>query len=151
MRLTLLKSATLPSPVADFGEHDMVYSIMPHNGDFRSGGVIEEAYDLNCPLHAVVSSGNGSTTHSAMSYVSVDKANVVIEAVKNAEDGGGTIVRLYECHNGRSNVELKFGGKLKEVYECDLLENIESEIRHDDTGFTFEIKPYEIKTFRLVH
>ncbi len=151
MRLTLLKSATLPNPVADFGEHEIVYSIMPHSGDFKSGGTIAEAYDLNCPLHSVVASGGNRKLDGGISYVSVDKANVVIEAVKSTEDGDGIIVRLYECHNSRSTVRLRFAKKLKTVHECDLLENNENEIEPQGDEFTFEIKPYEIKTFKLTH
>ena len=35
IRLTLLKSATSPDPLADEGEHRMTYSLLPHSGDWR--------------------------------------------------------------------------------------------------------------------
>ena len=38
-----------PDPQADQGLHEFTYSLYPHRGDFRRGGVIREAYDLNCP------------------------------------------------------------------------------------------------------
>src|SRR5262249_30252000 len=46
IRLSLLKSATSPDPTADQGEHVMIYSLLPHLGDWRAG-VIPTAYDLN--------------------------------------------------------------------------------------------------------
>ena len=39
MSITLLKSATYPNPDADKCEHRFVYSIYPHRGNHRSGGI----------------------------------------------------------------------------------------------------------------
>ncbi len=147
MRLTLLKSATMPSTVADFGEHDMIYSIMPHAGDFRTGGTVNAAYELNCPMHAVAVSGGMDILGNEMSFVSVDKPNVKIEAVKKAEDSRGIIVRVYECFNQRSDVVLTMAKPIKAATECDLMENKESNLNATGNIIEFTIKPFEIKTF----
>jgi len=149
MRLTLLKSATSPSPVADFGEHYMTYSIMPHSGDFRSGGTIEQAYSLNNPMHAVNVSGGAAILGNELSYVSVDKPNVVVEAVKKAEDSDDIIVRVYECHNKRSTVSMTLSGKITACSECNLLEEDDKPVPFEGSKISFIIKPYEIKTFRI--
>ncbi len=149
MRLTLLKSATSPSPVADFGEHFMTYSIMPHAGDFRTGGTIEQAYSLNNPLHSVHVNGGVSILGTEMSYISVDKSNVVVESVKKAEDGNDLIVRLYECHNKRSRVNMKVSGNIISCTECNLLEEQDIAVEFNGDNIKFEIKPFEIKTFKI--
>ena len=149
MRLTLLKSATSPSPVADYGEHFMTYSIMPHSGDFRTGGTVEQAYSLNNPLHSVAVSGGVDILGSEMSFVSVDKPNVVIEAVKKAEDSDDIIVRVYECHNKRSKARLSLNKAPKKCVECNLLEEVEEEIVVSGKDIDFEIKPFEIKTLKI--
>jgi alpha-mannosidase len=149
MRLTLLKSATRPSPVADYGEHFMTYSIMPHKGGFRTGGTIEQAYSLNNPLHSVHVSGGVDILGNTMSFVNVDKPNVVIEAVKKAEDSDDVIVRVYECHNMRTDAILKFSNKIKHCEEVNLLEEKPEEVNYSGKMVKFSIKPYEIRTFKV--
>jgi alpha-mannosidase len=84
-----------------------------------------------------------------MPFVSCE--NVVMEVVKRAEDSNDIVVRVYECYNRRTEAEISFFKDIKRVYECDLEERKElQEIKPSGTGFKFEIKPYEIKTFRLV-
>ncbi|MBN2557875.1 MAG: alpha-mannosidase [Clostridia bacterium] len=149
MRLTLLKSATLPSPVADEGLHQMVYSIMPHAGGFREGGTVGAAYELNCPLHSVLVSGGDDALGQDMSFASIDKKNIVIEAVKRAEDSDDILVRLYECFGQRTEAKLSAAHEITDAYECDLMENRIETLAHDDHSLAFTIKPYEIKTFML--
>jgi len=47
VELTILKRPTYPNPDADEGRHIFTYSLLPHAGDFREEGVIQEAYSLN--------------------------------------------------------------------------------------------------------
>ncbi len=53
MRLSLLRAPTAPDRQADRGHHEFIYALLPHGGDFRKGGVIEQACALNMPLHLV--------------------------------------------------------------------------------------------------
>ena len=149
LRLSLLKSATMPDPLADQGWHDMTYSLLPHIGDWR-GDVIEQAYDLNDPLimTRVYPGGDGSVKLDSL--VSVDAPNVIIETVKQAEDGKGIIVRLYECHRARGRFNLSTGFDLAEAFECNLLE--ENQRRLDVVGDNIEldVRPYQIVSLRLV-
>ena len=148
IRLTLLKSATMPDPIADEGEHLMTYSLLPHTGDWR-GEVIPEAYDLNDPLILRrVSGGAGST--SLASLVSVDAPNVVIETVKQAEDGNGLIVRLYEDQRSRGKFKLTTSFPLAQAYYCNLLEVDDDEIQVRGGDLELEIKPYQIINLRLI-
>ncbi len=101
MVLSLLRAPISPDPLADRGRHEFTYALLPHAGDFRAGRVVEEAYALNVPLVVgEIKSGAGSlpATHS---FFQVDRPNVIIEAIKLAEDGGAIIVRLYEAAGAR--------------------------------------------------
>lgn len=148
LRLSLLKSATYPDPIADQGRHIMTYSLLPHIGDWR-GEVISQAYDLNDPiiLHSV-DGGDGSD--SIESLVSVDAANVTIETIKQTEDGNGIIVRLYENHQNRGKVTIQAGFDLAEAHHCNLLEENEAALEISDNSITMPISPYQIATLRLV-
>ena len=45
---------------------------------------------------------------------------------------------------------ISLDGDAKEVFECNLMEDIMGEIPVEDNSFTFPIKPFEIKTFKIV-
>lgn len=158
IRLTLLKSGIFPNPDADKEIHEFTYSLLPHEGDFRQGRVVQEAYALNVPVRPLVMKG-ALKPGNKFSLLGVDCENVQIETVKTAEDGRGVIVRMYEAYGRRSRVTCTCSSLLGEcITECDLLERPlegEEEALTSDRcadgnhTFTFVIKPYEIKTFRM--
>ena len=145
MGLTLLKSGIFPNPDADQGVHEFTYSLYPHQGDFRTGSVIREAYDLNCPLYGMTEQTGQKKTYS---FLTIGEENVLAETVKQAEDGQGIIVRLYEAWGKRTRVHAAFDEPWK-IEECDLAEKAGRILAENEKTAVFEIKPYEIKTLRL--
>ena len=85
----------------------------------------------------------------AMSFVSADAANVMIDTVKFSEDGRDIIVRLNEFENRRSEVTLTTFADVCEAFDCDLMENNETALPVKNGKITLPVKPYEIKTIRL--
>lgn len=148
MTQTLIKSGTEPNPHTDQEEHFFTYSLYPHAGTWKEGGTVQKALNLNVKARAV----KGAAAKENWSFLSVDKANVVLETVKNAEDGQ-TAHRppSTEVNNSRTPVTLASAGKLCEALETDLLENPVEERKLEVTDHTvsFTIKPYEILTLRL--
>jgi alpha-mannosidase len=149
IRLTLLRSPTFPDPEADQGEHRFVYSLLPHTGDWRAARTVPAAYELNDPLILRRVSG-GADYQEPMSLVSVDAPNVVIETVKQAEDGNGLIVRLYENHRCRGPVTLRCGFPLAAASRCNLLEEEQAPLDVGRDSVRLAIKPYQIITLRLL-
>ena len=149
MRLTLIKSAADPNEDADREIHEFSYTLFPHTGDFREGQVIPMAYNINCPLYAVIKEKQEGSLENEMSLIKIDQDNVVIEVIKKAEDSDDLIVRLYECHNKRTNVSCTLSKDIIKVRECDLLENDLDSVSHEKNIFSFCINPYEIKTFKI--
>ncbi|MGN0299431.1 MAG: alpha-mannosidase [Lachnospiraceae bacterium] len=145
MSLTLLKSGTEPNKTADQEEHYFTYSLYPHAGSWQQGGTVKEAMNLNVPAIAVA----GQAKNRSMSFMSVDQPNVVLETIKQAEDKDGIIVRCYEVENCRSKVTLTVNHPIAEAIETNLMEEAEGNVEVNGNQITFQIKPYEIKTFRL--
>lgn len=150
MKLTLLKSAADPNVDADREYHEFTYSIYPHQGNWKDANTVDMAYSLNCPLYGKVEEAHSGILPAQMSFLSTNSSNVVVEVVKKAEDGAGIIVRMYECYNGRTAVLAETFKNISSVWECDLMENNINELYHSSNSFNFEIKPYEIKTFRIL-
>ena len=149
LKLTMLKCATYPNPHADEGKHIFTYSLLPHVGDFREAGVIQEAYSLNQPLEALpVSSGDG-TLPSTYSLVSSDSPNVMIETVKKAEADGSMIVRLYEAFDRRSKAVISVAEGFKKAYLCNLLEDELEELPFDGTKLPLPVRNFEIITLKF--
>ncbi len=149
MRLTLLRAPKAPDPECDMGRHRFAYVLFPHYGPFNYGGVAQAAYALNAPVrHAFLKPKKGAEG-ALPAFVSVEDRNLVVEAVKRAESGGGIVVRLYECHNARGRAELFCARAPKEAWLCDLEENPLEELEIVDGLVQISYKPFEIVTVKL--
>jgi alpha-mannosidase len=154
MRLSLLRSPMSPDATADEGEHYFSYVLLPHQGGWEQAGgaTIAAAYRLNNPL--LVADGTGVEAEDEAAAVSawlaVDAPNVVIETIKQAEDGAGVIVRLYESQRRRGSVTLTAAFPVAEAWRTNLLEENETPLEVAGRGVSLAIKPFEIVTVRLV-
>ena len=151
MRLTLLKSGIEPNSTADREEHYFTYSLFPHADGWKIAGTVKMGYALNCPMYTKVEHAHDGALPTEFSLISVDKDNVILETVKKAEDSDDTIIRMYESHGRRTSVNVTCFKDLAKGAECDLMENEMSDINVTDCSFDCEIKPYEIKTFKLTY
>ncbi|MBP1988459.1 alpha-mannosidase [Paenibacillus eucommiae] len=144
MRLSLIKSAIYPDYAADQGEHTFTYSLLPHMGDWVEGNTVQEAWQLNNPLTYTAC----SQPQPELSLIRVSSANIMIDAVKKAEDDDTVIVRVHEFTGSRGTFELASDFPILSWQECDLLERPEGKLSNAPVIQAF-IKPYEIKTFKL--
>src|SRR5579859_2411867 len=147
MRLSLLRAPTHPDPNADRGRHRFTYALMPHPGDFRAAGVIAAAEDLNAPLR--LRRGGVSDGRRRRSLIEVDTAQVVVEAVKSAEDTDAVIVRLYEAWGGRCTARVQTALKASRAYLCDLLERNLEELPVREGMVELDLAPFKIITLKL--
>jgi alpha-mannosidase len=146
MRLSLLRGPTHPDPTADLGGHQFTYALMPHPGDFRKAGVIEAAEDLNSPL--LPADGNLAAS-SSRSLVEIDTREVIVEAIKRAEDSDAVIVRLYEAWGRPCKARLRTTLPASRAFLCDLLERNREEVAVHDGAIDLELTPFKILTLKL--
>ena len=149
LKLTILKCGTDPNPEADQGRHIFTYSLLPHAGDFRSAGVINEAYALNQPLCAVEVKKQVGDLPETFSLVSCDKPNMIVETVKKAEADDSMIVRMYEAFDSRGEVSITVPETFKKAYLCDLRENELDRIDVENGKVTLPYKNFEIMTLKF--
>lgn len=149
IKLSMLKCATYPNPEADQGRHMFTYSLLPHIGDFRTAGVIHEAYRLNQPFESVTVDKKSGKLGSEFSLVSQNRDNVIIETVKKAEDDDSLIVRMYEAFDSRCDVTVETAGEFKQAYLCDLMENIIEPLEFSENRVKLSIKNFEIVTLKF--
>lgn len=149
MRLSLLRAPTSPDPEADRGHHEFTYALLPHPGDFRAGQVVQQAYALNIPLQVVPTDAHAGTLPASRSFFQVDRAGVIIEAVKKAERENAIIVRLYEAYGTRGAVNLKTSLPFKEAFAADLMERTLHQVEFANGEVALQIAPFEIVTLKF--
>jgi alpha-mannosidase len=151
MRISLIHGATDPDPEADRGEHECVYSLYPHAGDWKEAQTFRRGYELNNPLLARTAMVHPGKWPSAQPFFEVQPGNVVLSAVKK-ESGyfsRATILRLYEVIGRETEIQLALPGDF-DIEETDLVERPLAKIGTDVRILRLKIRPFEIKTVRLV-
>lgn len=150
MRLTLIKTPTYPDAVADRGQHTFSYALLPHKGNWKEAETARTAYEFNYPLRVALYSPNSNgNLPSHTSFCKVKKGNIIVETLKKAEDGDGWILRSYEYKQNREEVIIECSPTPNRAAECDLLENVESELEVIGGEIKMHFTPYEIKTIRV--
>jgi len=145
IRLSLLKSGAHPDPRGDNGTHYVTYSFLPHEGSFSVENVVRPAYELNIP---VIPAPAGPEAVPVDSLITVDNPTVIVETVKWAEEDNAFVVRLYEAGKCSGTVTMKISVPVSSVIETNLLEDPISEIQCKNGSVSFDIRPFEIKTFK---
>lgn len=144
INLTLLKSGLAPDPEADRGVQTFTYALYPWAGTFAECNVVREAYELNVPVMVLPGSGGEG------SLFSLNAPNIVLEAVKLAEDGSGdVIVRLYESKHMTTGCTLTIGLPVKTAAETDMMEENPTQLSCSHGKVPLEFRPFEVKTVRL--
>jgi len=149
MRLSLLRAPKSPDPEADVRQtHRIIYGLLPHAGDFRQG-VVQEAYNLNIPLSATSVAAHAGTLSPAMRQLWMEGEGVVVEAIKKAEDDKSLIVRLYEAHGGRGEMDLVTALPIRAAYETDLMERVERRLPLRRGRVRLAFAPFQIRTIKM--
>lgn len=149
--LSLLKCGRDPNPAADREYHEAVYSIYPHRGSWQEAGTVQQAYLLNNPLRAYTGRGEKAQLPERYSLVSHDHRNIMVESVKKAEDSAGTVIRLYEFENARTDACLTLPEKAKKIWLCNMLEEKETLLAENAAEFTLTVEPFGIVTILAEH
>src|SRR5207248_918832 len=121
LRLSLLRSPVWPDPHADEGHHHFTYSFYPHGADWKEG-TIRQGYQLNYKLMVVNPQSHTGDLPAAWSFVQVSPSNLVLTAVKKAEDDDGVLFRFYEFAGKAADANLKFAQPITQAFETNLME-----------------------------
>ncbi|NWS29271.1 MA2C1 mannosidase, partial [Polioptila caerulea] len=123
-------------------------------GSFEEAGVIQQAYNLNFPLHVVPAS---CAQCPAWSAFSVSSPAIVLETVKQAGAGAedrpeAVVVRLYEAHGSTVTAWLQTSLPVKEAMLCDLLERpiAQGHLLLEPRGLRLSFTPFRVLSVLLL-
>ena len=143
LELTLLRAASCPEMQTDNRVHHFTYAFTAWEGSFAQSDVVRQGYELN-----VAPQQSGGAV-DAFSSLQIDKANVILDTMKPAEDGSGDIIlRLYESQKAAVTARVCCGLGTK-AYLCDMLENVLEEVPYEAGEMALAFKAFEVKTIRI--
>ena len=103
--------------------------LVPHTGSWQSAGIVRLAEEYTAPVPVLYQGIHGGSRPQSGSFLSVDARNVVVTALKKAEEGDDLILRCYETHGRPTTATLKMG--------------------FANQQWTGKFRPLEIKTLRI--
>jgi len=113
----------------DQGEQNFRIQLVPHAGTWQTADLARTAEKLVTEIPVIYQGIHPGTRPASGSFLEVDAKDVVVSAIKQAEDGSDTIVRAYETAGMKARVRL--------------------EMRFAHATWTGDLGPFEIKTLRV--
>jgi alpha-mannosidase len=153
LRLTLLRSPVWPDPEADRGHHHFRYALYPHLGTWKEAETVRHGWEFNYPLTAVTTIAHPGLLPNVYSFASVMPENIVLTAMKKAEDANALILRGYEWAGKSSIAKFHVPPGAASATVTNLMESTEtpeaSPLDVTEDLVKVPIKPYEILTIRV--
>lgn len=145
--INLLRSPMYPGENADKGTHFIKYAIFPHAGNEKSANVVKEGYLFN--FEPVIIKDSSIAKNVDIKVALADKKNIVVEAIKKAENTDEIIVRLYEATGENTVTNVSLCDKFKSAKICNLVERDIEDLAINNNNVNLKFTPYEIKTLKL--
>jgi alpha-mannosidase len=125
------------------------YALVPHTGGWRETKPWRDGMEFNHPMIGRMLHPHAGDLPKSWGMIDVAGDTVVTSALKPGRDGTA-VIRLYEAA-GRpaQRVRVKLNSRIEQVHEANLIEDVATAISAHDSGFTFDLRPYEIKTFTV--
>jgi alpha-mannosidase len=149
LRLSLLRSPTSPDPDADRGPHHFSYALYPHAGDWKRAMTVRHGWEFNYKLAAMQVEAHTGTLPAEHSFAAVSPDDVVLTAMKKAEDSDALIFHMYEWAGKNGEVDLTLPPGATGATETNLLEQpVGDPLAIKADRVAVPIRPYEILAIR---
>ncbi|MCG2676239.1 glycosyl hydrolase-related protein, partial [bacterium] len=131
------------------GKHEFEYSILPYCRTWEEAQIWKQTIDFNVPLIGSRIEGKGELPQE-FSFLSVEPDELVISAIKKAEENNSLIVRLYNITDRTVEGYIATYKELKRVTETNLNEEPKKELPMElNSKVPLTVKGFEIKTIKL--
>jgi alpha-mannosidase len=150
LRLSLLRSPTWPDPVADRGRQQFSFALYPHAADWKQAMTVRHGFDFNYTLKGMQVEAHAGALPARHSFVSAEPTNVVLTAIKKAEDGDGLVFHLYEWAGKPGEIKLEVPPGAQGATETNLMEQPEGQpLKVEGNEVSLPVKPYEIVAVKV--
>lgn len=149
LRLSLLRSPEWPDPHADEGHHEFTYSLYPHGGSWRDALTVRQAYELNYKLTSRQVESHQGALPPRHSFLQIEGDNVVLTALKKAENDDALVLRFYEWAGKEGDIKVSLPLGAQSASETNLMEKPSEDIAIHNSSLSVHTRPYEIKTVEV--
>ncbi|MDK2972648.1 MAG: 2-O-(6-phospho-alpha-D-mannosyl)-D-glycerate hydrolase [Candidatus Sumerlaeota bacterium] len=131
------------------GPHTFEFAVHAHAGTWEDAGLPNRAAEFAVPVRAaMIGRGKGDLPLEA-SLFAVDNAVVHVTAVKQAEDGRGLVVRLYNGSDAAQDVALRFGRPVVSACRARMDESAGEALAAEGSVVRLTARPHAIVTLRV--
>jgi mannosylglycerate hydrolase len=129
--------------------HVFEYSIIPHRGDWAKSRLYQHAKNFVNPLTSWSVKGEGGNIPADDGFIKIKPDNLVISAIKRAEDDCSTILRFYEVTSKPCTAQIEVKKDYREAWITNLNEENTKKILIENGKIEVPVKAHEIITIKL--
>jgi len=147
--LTLLRNPYEPDRGPDTGRHSINYSLYPHQGKLDELDTTKKAAGFNQPLIGTFARPHSGKLPAEHSFLEFSSKTCIPSSLKLTNDDSNVVFRYYELKGKKGEAEIKCSFLPQKIYESDLMENKEKEVRKTGELIKSKYRPYQIKTILM--
>ena len=139
----------IPTPDAlELRDYTFKYALRPYEGDCRQAGTFKHGQEYQRQPLSTQANAKGNLP-SEFSFLKIEPNNLLLSALKKAEDSDEVILRFFETKGEETMGEIELFRVIERATVVDLLEREEYELKPDRNKIRMEVNPYEIVTLKL--
>ncbi len=132
------------------GKFTYRYSLLPHAGDWKSQGLHQAALALRNPLKACQFGKQTGTQPLSHSFLSLEGDNLVVSAIKKAEDRDSVVIRFYNPTSQDTTATLRPGFPVAEAWTVKFNEERIQQVKAAGSAITLPVPHGKIISVELV-
>jgi alpha-mannosidase len=124
----------------------------PHGPAPLAGELMASARAHNIPPRVTTARRPGGTGPLTRSFLRIERlaGDVVLSALKRAEDRPSTIVRLFNPGDEETNVVVSLDAPIAQAFAVNFLEERQAELAVENGGVVLRLRPKQIQTMELL-
>ena len=159
--LTLLRSVGALSTDGDAGpliptpdalelnrDYTFEYALQHHEGDWRKSEAYKHGQEY-CHQPLCTQTNSKGNLPSEFSFLKISPNNLILSALKKAEDSDEVILRFFETKGEETTAEIELFRDIERATVSDLLEREEYELKPNHNRLRLKVKPFEIVTLKI--
>jgi len=131
------------------GHHSYSFSITSHDAGWKNG--IHFGRESNEPLFAIIAPPKNVSAilNESDSFLKVEQGNIIITAMKKAENEDAMVIRFYNFDDRDTEVDLTLWKSFDAAVETNLIEEEVKPLRLDKNDLQLKVGHHEITTIKF--
>jgi alpha-mannosidase len=131
------------------GNHEFSFSITSHKAGWKNGMRFGRGSNEN--IFAVVAPEKYASAKlkESQSFLSVDNSNIVVTAIKKAENEDAMVIRFYNIDKKESEANFLFWKPFEKAFATNLIEEEKKQLKIDKNTMRLKVGHHAVETVKL--